>query len=193
VIGGGKMGVLTIVDGEGISKRALRFMISMFGVGIILGLIASFCYSAYLMSVGGWDKSTSLFHAVVLLFGLGVTVPALSTSLRMLYHGLVLSERGLQNAEKLSNAVDRAEEKAGPMVDRFERMVGRFERLLDIAESERAKAMLARVEKALESGLLENLADEFEPRGTPPSIRAALPTLVARGNGGVKSLPRKEE
>lgn len=159
---------------DSISRKSLRFMATMFGVGTGLGAMASAAYLSYLSLSGGWDPSTSLFHGLVLFFGLAITVPMLSTSLRMLYNGLVLSERGLKQSERLAGFAERGE----PMLSRVERMI-------DLAESDRGKELINKLEDAL-----ERIGHEFGPQGAPPSTSRAVEMLRSRSaqNGPTKGV-----
>jgi len=100
-----------------------KLTLKAFMMGVCLGTSASGSYVWYLKSAGKWDASVHLFPAIVILFGLGFTVPAMTVTIRVMFLSVVMSVKAIRDSQAIVSIAKDIQQKAGPIIDKVDKVV----------------------------------------------------------------------
>lgn len=107
-------------------RKTIKFIAAIFAGGLLLGAGVALGFYWYLKAIGKWDPSAHLFPAIVIVFGLGFTVPALTVSLRVMFLSLAMGFKGVQDMQKFMNKVDLFQQKADPILNQTNQVLGQI-------------------------------------------------------------------
>lgn len=99
-----------------------KLIIRAFVLGVCLGISAAGSYVGYLKATGKWDASAHLFPAIVILFGLGFTVPAMTVTIRVMFLSVVMSVKAIRDSQSIVSIAKDVQQKAGPIIDKIDKV-----------------------------------------------------------------------
>lgn len=102
------------------------FMLKMFVIGSIFGIVSATTYALYVSKNGRWDASTSSFQTLVLFWGLAFLFPCLTISLRIMYQSLVMGQEGLEAYRDLRGSINDMKAQIEPIVKKVDVVVDKI-------------------------------------------------------------------
>ncbi len=147
--------------------KTKRFIITMFLIGSFFGLMSAAAYVYFMNHYHKWDASY-VFQTLVLFWGLAFVLPSLTISLRIMFLGIMLNLRALDDYDKLSSTIDSVQKQIEPIVNKINHVV---DRAVPIAESvqeivEKSKQMSEDIGSIAQKTrtVLDNMNGSFDVR-----------------------------
>lgn len=176
------------------------FITVMCIVGPLSGLVSGFVYYLMLSKAGTWDSSKDVFHVGIIVYGLGVTLPILSISCRLMIKMFFQNCEQMENLNFIVGALKTAHEKAPgllenvqsvmdkavPIANNIEEIVGRAK-----AMSSDVEAIAHKVRTTMDS--LNGSLDVKVLEGHFREVKESLKTIAETFGGGQKALESSTE
>lgn len=130
------------------AKSMKVFINIMLVVGPLTGILSAFLYRWMVQKYGQWDYSKDNFHFGIILYGLGVTLPILSISCRLMIRMFFMNCEQIENQNYLIETFKEAQEKAPELIKNIQTVVDKAVPISNNIEEivSRAKSMAGDVE-----------------------------------------------
>lgn len=120
-----------------------RFIFLMFTLCPVAGVASAMGYSAMVRTYGTWDASKDTFNAGLIIYGLGVALPILSISCRLMIRMFFQNCEAIENQNYVIETLRSAHEKAPHLLEDVQKMMDKAIPISNNIEEivARAKAM----------------------------------------------------
>jgi hypothetical protein len=130
--------------------KSMKFFITFMCIsGPVLGVIAACLYRWVVVTYGQWEPSKDSFHFGIIIYGLGVTLPILSISCRLMIKMFFQNCEQIENMNYVIGMLKDAHDRAPHLLEKVEKVIDKAIPISNSIEEVvgRAKGMAEDVEK----------------------------------------------